>query len=46
MTKELMVLLQTVANALKENNATHLIDRIGERDYQIAQVLDVLVLED
>ncbi|PUB12340.1 hypothetical protein C8K15_110150 [Paenisporosarcina sp. OV554] len=38
--------LQLLADVLRENNCTSLISAIAERDYQIAQVLDVLILED
>ena len=36
--------LQLIANVFREINCTSLIN--AERDYQIAQVLDVLILED
>ena len=38
--------LQLIANVFREINCTSLINAIAERDYQIAQVLDVLILED
>ncbi|MGE6487224.1 hypothetical protein [Paenisporosarcina sp. NPDC076898] len=38
--------LQLIADVLRENNCTSLISAIAEKDYQAAQILDVLILED
>lgn len=46
MNKEMVNHLQVIADVLLENNATHLIEEIAKRDYQVAQILDVLVIED
>ena len=46
MEKELTMNLFLLAEVLRENNATHLIGEIAKKDYQVAQVLDVLMIED
>ena len=38
--------LQLIADVLRENNCTSLINAIAEKDYQVAQILDVLIIED
>ncbi|CAH0208324.1 hypothetical protein SRABI84_02074 [Peribacillus simplex] len=38
--------LQLLAEVLRENNCQSLINAIAEKDFSIAQVLDVLILED
>ncbi|MCO0600771.1 hypothetical protein NGI46_25960 [Peribacillus butanolivorans] len=38
--------LQLLANVLRENNCTSLISAIAEKDFQVAQMLDVLIIED
>ena len=38
--------LQLLAEVLRENNCQSLINAIAEKDYQMAQVLDVLIYED
>jgi hypothetical protein len=38
--------LQLLAEVLRENNCQSLINAIAEKDYQMAQVLDVLIVED
>ncbi|WP_155727343.1 hypothetical protein [Peribacillus simplex] len=38
--------LQLLAEVLRENNCQSLINAIAEKDYQMAQVLDVLIHED
>ncbi|MEK4536406.1 hypothetical protein ABEY41_04915 [Peribacillus butanolivorans] len=38
--------LQLLADVLKENNCTSLISAIAEKDFQVAQMLDVLIIED
>ena len=45
MEKELTMDLFLLAEVLKENNAKHLIGEIAKKDYQVAQVLDVLIIE-
>jgi len=37
--------LQLLADVLRENGCTFLIKMIAERDYQISQILDVLIIE-
>ncbi|WP_170971671.1 hypothetical protein [Peribacillus simplex] len=38
--------LQLSTDVLRENNCTSLIDAIAEKDFQVAQMLDVLIFED
>lgn len=38
--------LQFLADVLRENNCTSLISAIAEKDFQVAQMLDVLIIED
>ncbi|MFK4391518.1 hypothetical protein ABH916_003446 [Peribacillus frigoritolerans] len=38
--------LQLLAEVLRENNCQSLINAIAEKDYQIAQCLDVLIHEE
>ncbi|MEF2093263.1 hypothetical protein V3595_01130 [Bacillus sp. CFBP9009] len=38
--------LQLLADVLRENNCTSLINAIAEKDFQVAQMLDVLIFED
>lgn len=38
--------LQLLAGVLRENNCTSLISAIAEKDFQVAQMLDVLIIED
>ena len=38
--------LQLIADVIRENNCTSLISAIAEKDYQVAQILDVLIIED
>ncbi len=38
--------LQLIADVFRENNCTSLINEIVEKDYQIAQIMDVLIIED
>ena len=45
MNKELTMDLFLLAEVLKENNATYLIGEIAKKDYQVAKVLDVLMIE-
>jgi hypothetical protein len=33
-------------NVLRKNNCTRLINALAEKDFQVAQLLDVLILED
>ncbi|MED3688203.1 hypothetical protein P4534_05080 [Peribacillus butanolivorans] len=38
--------LQLLADVLRDNNCTSLISAIAEKDFQVAQMLDVLIIED
>ncbi|WMX58158.1 hypothetical protein [Peribacillus sp. R9-11] len=38
--------LQLLADVLRENNCTSLIRAIAEKDFQVAQMVDVLIIED
>ncbi|MET3320620.1 UNVERIFIED_ORG: hypothetical protein ABIC97_003720 [Peribacillus simplex] len=38
--------LQLLADVLRENNCTSLISAIAEKDFQVAQMLEVLIIED
>ncbi|MFB7641584.1 hypothetical protein [Peribacillus butanolivorans] len=38
--------LQLLADVLRKNNCTSLIRAIAEKDFQLAQMLDVLIIED
>lgn len=46
MEKETAEMLRTVAYVLKENGCEHLMDKIGECDYQMAQVLEMFMRKD
>ncbi|MGE7761510.1 hypothetical protein [Peribacillus sp. NPDC097895] len=38
--------LQLLADVFRENNCTRLISAIAEKDFQVAQMLDALIIED
>ncbi|MGW6254337.1 hypothetical protein ACWF7H_23760 [Peribacillus butanolivorans] len=38
--------LQLLADVRMENNCTSLISAIAKKDFQVAQMLDVLIIED
>ncbi|MET3658593.1 hypothetical protein [Sporosarcina psychrophila] len=46
MEKEVFSYLHTLADVLRENDAVHLIEEIAKKDYQMAQVLEIMVRED
>jgi hypothetical protein len=46
MEKELTMDLFLLAEVLRENDCEYLIGEISKKDYQVAQCLDVLMIED
>ena len=46
MNKELLPYLQTIADVLRENDVTELVEEIAKKDFQMAQVLNVMISED
>ncbi|WP_019414166.1 hypothetical protein [Paenisporosarcina sp. TG20] len=43
---EMVEVLQVIADVMKENEVLHLIDKISKHDFRVAQIIDILILED
>ncbi len=46
MEKEVLPYLHALADVLVENGAVHLVEEIRKKDFQMAQVLEVIIRED
>lgn len=46
MDKEVIPYLQTIADTIRENNAEWIINQFALKDIRLAQVLDILIVEE